>query len=211
MDAVSISQGELIEWGVAARALPGESRSGDRHLVEPFSDGVLVAVVDGLGHGDEAADAAEAATDILIRYAQESPVSLVRRCHESLWGTRGVAMSVAAFARSSHTMSWLGVGNVEGSLFRDCPGSRPARDSLIQRGGVVGFRLPPLQPSVVTVGQGDLLVLATDGIAAYSLDGLRMTEPPERIASDILARFARDTDDALVLVARCRGEASWTQ
>jgi len=211
MDAVSISQGELIEWGVAARALPGEARSGDCHVVESFPDGMLVAVVDGLGHGDEAAEAAEVATDILIRHAQESPVSLFRRCHESLSGTRGVAMSVAAFARSSHAMSWLGVGNVEGSLFRDCPGSRPARDSLIQRGGVVGYRLPPLQPSLVTVGQGDLLVLATDGIAAYSLDGLRMTEPPERIASDILARFARDTDDALVLVARCRGEASWTQ
>jgi negative regulator of sigma-B (phosphoserine phosphatase) len=209
MDAVTISQGELIDWGVAARALPGEARSGDCHVVEPFSDGVLVAAVDGLGHGDEAADAAEAATDILTRHAQESPVSLIRRCHESLSGTRGVAMSVAVFARSSHTMSWLGVGNVEGSLFRDCPGSRPERDSLILRGGVVGYRLPPLQPSVVTVGEGDLLVLATDGIAAYSLDGLRMTELPKRIASDILGRFARDTDDALVLVVRCRGEASW--
>lgn len=211
MDAVDISQSGLIEWGVAARALPGEAHSGDAHLVEPFTDGVLVAVVDGLGHGDEAAEAARSALEVLGRHAQEPPVSLVRRCHEGLSGTRGVAMSLASFAMSTHTMSWLGVGNVEASLFRSRPGSRPMRDSLILRGGVVGYRLPPLHPSVLAIGPGDVLVLATDGIGGYSLDGLGLSGQPTSIAEGILARFARETDDALVLVARCLGEASWTR
>ena len=43
--------GPWIEWGVATRALPGQAESGDRHLVQRFPDGVLAAVVDGLGHG----------------------------------------------------------------------------------------------------------------------------------------------------------------
>jgi hypothetical protein len=207
MDAAAISQSALIEWGVAARPLPGETRSGDAHVIEPFPGGVLVAAVDGLGHGSEAAQAAEAATDILIRNAHEPPVDLVRRCHEGLWGTRGVAMSLASFVGSNRTMSWLGVGNVDASLIRSGPGPRIVRESLILRGGVVGYRLPMLRPSVILVGRGDTLVLATDGIESYSLDEQRMTGPPRRVAEDILAGFAKQTDDALVLVARYRGDA----
>ena len=117
-------------------------------------------------------------------------------------------MSVASFAWTSHTVSWLGVGNVECSLFRGNGGSRPKRESLLLRGGVVGYRLPRLLPSVVPVEPGDVLLLVTDGIGGYSFDSPWMTEQPARIAEDILARFARGTDDALVLVARYRGEAS---
>ena len=210
MDAVIISQSELIEWSVAARPLPGEEVSGDAHVVQSFPDGLLVAVVDGLGHGSEAAEAASVATAILTEHAHEPPVSLVRRCHEGLIGTRGVAMSVAVLSNGG-PMSWLGVGNVEASLFRSAQASPAVRDSLILRGGVVGYRLPPLQPSFVTVGPGDVLVVATDGIGSYSLDGMAVVEPATKIAKSILARYARETDDALVLVARCRGEASWTR
>jgi phosphoserine phosphatase RsbX len=208
MVADAIGPGELIDWAVASRALPGEARSGDLHVVEPFADGVLVGVVDGLGHGDEAADAAEAAVGTLIDHAHEAPVSLVRQCHERLIGTRGVAMSVASITGRDQSMQWLGVGNVEASLFRCRPATAPARESLILRGGVVGYRLPFLRSSVVAVGRDDLLVLATDGIQSYSFDALRATAPPARIAQDILARFARDTDGALVVVARYVGEPS---
>jgi len=206
MDADIIGQSELIDWGVAARALPGQARSGDSHVVQPFDQGVLVAVVDGLGHGDEASDAAQAAIDILTRYPHESPVSLVRRCHEGLWGGRGAAMSVASFDRRAHTMSWLGVGNVDASLIRAGIGGRQVRESLILRGGVVGYRLPTLHASGVQVQRGDVLVMATDGIENPSLDGQWLRGQPGRIADDLLARFARETDDALVLVARYRGE-----
>jgi phosphoserine phosphatase RsbX len=205
MDSAAISQGELIEWGVAARPLPGETRSGDAHVIEPFPGGVLVAAVDGLGHGSEAADAAEAATEILIRNAHEPPIDLIRRCHEGLWGSRGAAMSLASFTESTRTMSWLGVGNVDATLIRSGSGSRMVRESLILRGGVVGYRLPNLRPSVISVARGDMLVLATDGIEGYSLDEHRTIGPPLRVAEHILTSFARETDDALVLVARYRG------
>jgi negative regulator of sigma-B (phosphoserine phosphatase) len=51
----------LIDWGVASRALPGQAVCGDMHLIKPVGDGVLLAVVDGLGHGDEATVAAKTA------------------------------------------------------------------------------------------------------------------------------------------------------
>ena len=57
-EAVPDSESPLLEWGVATRALEGQSESGDMAVVVPFDHGVLAAAVDGLGHGPEAARAA---------------------------------------------------------------------------------------------------------------------------------------------------------
>src|SRR6185436_19596448 len=84
----------LIAWGVAERALPGQMVSGDKHLVKPLADGVMLAVVDGLGHGDDATIAAKIATAVLESHAGEPPTALVTRCHEALASTRGVVMTL---------------------------------------------------------------------------------------------------------------------
>jgi phosphoserine phosphatase RsbX len=88
----------FIDWAVAARPLAGQSVSGDRHAVAPFPAGALVGVIDGLGHGEEAAVAAAIAVATLTAHAHEPVISLLKRCHEQLKGTRGVVMSVASFA-----------------------------------------------------------------------------------------------------------------
>src|SRR6266542_1380546 len=94
----AIPAASRIEWGVAARALAGQSESGDLHLVQPFPYGVLIAVVDGLGHGEEAAAAARAAAAVLKVHPEEAPVALVERCHQELLSTRGVVMSLASLS-----------------------------------------------------------------------------------------------------------------
>src|SRR2546422_9685878 len=116
MRETPVSTPRLMEWGGAPRAPPGQAESGDLHLVKPVGSGVLVAVVDGLGHGAEAATAAQAAVAALERHATESPVALVERCHRALKGTRGAVMSVALIGWPDRSMTWLGVGNVEGLL-----------------------------------------------------------------------------------------------
>jgi hypothetical protein len=197
----------LIEWGVAARTMPGETRSGDLHVVALFPRGVLIAVVDGLGHGDEAADAAASAADVLTHYASEPLLPLMHRCHEALRPTRGVAMSVASFVRDGSSLSWIGVGNVEATLFKDAPSGRE-RESMLLRGGVVGYRLPQLRTSTVALREGDTLVFATDGVERGAFDHLPSAGAPASIAEDLMARFGLGTDDALVLVARYLGEAA---
>jgi len=138
----------LIEWGAAALTLPGQSRSGDRQAVMLFPGGALVAVVDGLGHGELAAVPAETAIEALERYAREPVVALIQRCHERLRGTRGAVMSLASFREADSTMTWLGVGNVVGVLLRADPGAVPRQEYLSLRGGVVGDQLPRLDASV---------------------------------------------------------------
>ena len=197
----------LIDWGVATLTLAGERESGDLHLVKPIGTGVLVSVVDGLGHGADAAAAARAAVAALNRHAQESVLLLLQRCHEALAGTRGVVVSVALFDRTDGSMTWLGVGNVEGVLLYADGGGRRGRERLVTRGGIVGSELPPLRAEVLAVAPGDTLVLATDGVHSGFADDLTVDAPPQQLADQILKRCGKSTDDALVLVARYVGDA----
>ncbi|HEX9283689.1 MAG TPA: SpoIIE family protein phosphatase [Gemmatimonadales bacterium] len=200
----------LIDYGVATRTLPGEAESGDLHLVKPVGNGVLVAVVDGLGHGAEAAAAARAAVTALDRHASESVLPLLLRCHQALAGTRGVVMSVAFFDRGDASMTWLGVGNVEGVLLYTDPAARPVRASLVTRGGIVGSELPRLRAEVISVGAGDTLIFATDGVKTGFVDGVPADAVPQQLAEYILTRYGKGTDDALVLVARYAGAGAHT-
>jgi phosphoserine phosphatase RsbX len=197
----------LVEWGVAGRVFAGEAASGDEHVVAPFHDGVLLAVIDGLGHGMEAATAARKTVAVLAAAAHESLSVLARRCHEALQGTRGAVMSCASFRGSDSSLSWLGIGNVEGILIRANPAAVPPRELLLLRGGVVGYQLPSLQAAVIRIAPGDTLVFATDGLRSdFALD-VNCAVPVQAIADRVLSRHAKLTDDALVLVARFPGRA----
>ena len=83
MQDESVISRPLIAWGVARRALPGQVVCGDLHLIQPIRDGVLAAVVDGLGHGNEALAAAQTAIAVLERHAEAPLTALVNLCHDA--------------------------------------------------------------------------------------------------------------------------------
>jgi negative regulator of sigma-B (phosphoserine phosphatase) len=191
-----------IEWGVASRALPGQSRSGDLSVVKSFPNGVLVAALDGIGHGEEAAAPAVVARSILEAHAGEPVIALMERCHAGLRAMRGVAMSVASFNLSEGLITWLGVGNVQGVLLRRGVSRSGTEESLLLRAGVVGVQLPSLKVSVIPVSTEDTLIFTTDGVNTDFDRRLARNHPPRKAAESILARHGKTTDDALVLVAR---------
>jgi hypothetical protein len=204
METKGVGAQPLLEWGVASLAFPGEAVSGDLHLVQPFPGGALVAAVDGLGHGEGAARAAQVAVATLQAHAHEAVLALLQRCHEALRETRGAVLTVASF-HSGGTVAWGGVGTVEAVLLRADARAGPAREEVLLHPGILGLPLPPLRCAVLPVAPGDTLLLATDGVRGGFADGLRLGEPPQQLAERILARDAKSTDDALVLVARYLG------
>ena len=195
----------ILEVGVASAALPGERTSGDVHVVREYAAGAMVAVLDGLGHGDLAAAAAQRGARELARRDGESVISLVRYCHQAVRDTRGVVLSLATFSTIDDTMTWMAIGNVMGVLVRADPEAAPRRERVVQRGGVVGLELPRLQTTTTTVAPGDLLVFATDGIHPDFVEDLRAGEAPQALAERILASASVGWDDALILAARYRG------
>jgi serine phosphatase RsbU (regulator of sigma subunit) len=187
----------LVEWSVAMRALGSES--GDQYFVTRTADGVLIAVVDGLGHGPEAAAVAKAAIAALEADPARNLPARLAHCHERLRDTRGAVLSLAAFAPGR--LSWLGVGNVDGVLVR--AGARVA-EHLLVRSGVVGCRLPSLEVTRLTVEPGDTLVLATDGVDGQFAQDAAASRA-HATAEHLLLKHGKGTDDALVMTVRYLG------
>ena len=191
-----------ITTGVATLPLPGQQESGDLSFVKSVDSRTLVAVVDALGHGEDAAAAAHTAVATLDRYARESLPELVKRCHSALAGTRGVVLGIASFDPAAATMTWLGVGNISGILMRADGGTRPTRVSLVPAAGFIGSEPIAAVSRVVALLPGDTIFLTSDGIRDGFADALTLPGTPQGLADHIMSRYAKGTDDALVLVAR---------
>jgi phosphoserine phosphatase RsbX len=198
---------QVLDWSVASRALPGQLVSGDLHLVAPWRDGVLVGVVDGLGHGEEATAAARIAIAVLEQHAGESVISLVQHCHRALLRTRGVVMTLASLNTVESTVSVVGIGNVETVIVRANPLAQPRRESVLLRGGVVGYQLPALHASILPIMAGDVLVFCTDGVREDFCDLINPQDPMPQLVERIMAKKFRGTDDGLVLGCRYVGKS----
>jgi negative regulator of sigma-B (phosphoserine phosphatase) len=197
---------EPVEWAVARRCRAGEASCGDLAVVTAVPDGVLVAGIDGLGHGAEAARASQKAAQVMRERPSSDLELLVRRCHVALQGTRGAAISLAFLCPSRHGMTWLGVGNVEGRVLGSDPSATRPKGSLALRSGVPGHELPAVQATTLALRPGDVLVLATDGIQRAFADSLDVSGSTRAISERILARYWKPPDDALVVAVRYLGQ-----
>ena len=190
----------LIDWSASSQPRRGEIESGDQYLVTRVDHTALIAVIDGLGHGAPAAEAARAAIHTIQSNATESLAELARLSHEAVRATRGVVMTLASIDCESATISWLGIGNVAAVILR---ASSPDTESLVLRGGVVGQRLPTLVPVTRPWTAGDTLIITTDGVRWDPYQGTLRADPTDVVARQLLEQNAAGDDDALVLVARC--------
>lgn len=190
-----------VAIAAAREPATGEQRCGDVAVVLPCARGVLLAAIDGLGHGDAAATAAELAASVLGAHPDEPLAQLLERCHAALEGTRGAAVTVARIDVEAATLTWLAVGNVAGLVM---PGDGDGRRAAaLQLAGVVGDRLPPqLVPVALPLAAGDALLLSSDGVDGAVADGLRVRGELGPLAEGLLRRHRRGDDDALVLLAR---------
>jgi negative regulator of sigma-B (phosphoserine phosphatase) len=198
------SERVALEWAVAGSALDCDA-SGDLHLVLPGRSQSLVCVMDGLGHGRDARFAAEECAASLKAHLGAPLIDLVHRAHESLRATRGVAMTLGLIDHDAARLEWVAIGNVEGLVLRQGLPRGTMFDAVVLRGGVVGYRLPPLKRSEVALAPNDRIVLATDGIKSGISEGLDLSLGAQELADHIARRFTKGSDDALVLVVHYLG------
>jgi negative regulator of sigma-B (phosphoserine phosphatase) len=196
---------EPVEWGVAMRCRRGEATSGDRAVVTVLPEGVLVAAIDGLGHGHEAARAARKAAEVVHERPSRDLALLVQRCHDALKGTRGAAITLAFVSPSEGGVTWLGVGNVEGRVLSGDRSATQPKGSLPLGNGVPGHELPPVRATRIDLRPGDVIVLATDGVESAFADSLDVSGSTQAISERILADHWKPLDDALVVAVRYLG------
>jgi len=197
-----VAPGGIVVGG-ASRPYPGETHNGDAWRVDWQANGCRISLIDGLGHGPEAARAAQAALDALEAHPDLAPEASLRACHLALGHTRGAAISVARITADGAHLEFCGVGNAEGVLLH-----ASGREHMITYRGIVGATLPRLRTFTHVLPAGWLLAMFTDGVRSrFQVDGVstRIDADLTTAAESILATWARPTDDATVLLAYAPG------
>jgi negative regulator of sigma-B (phosphoserine phosphatase) len=191
-----------LDVGVAGAPMAGEERSGDVAVFCATAVGGVACLIDGLGHGPEAADAAETCADVVRANADAPPLELLDRCHAALLDSRGAVMTAAWFDLERGAVSWAGVGNVDARFIRSGPELR--EDVALVFGGVIGYRMPKVRVATRDLARGDLLVMITDGIHGAISPALAGGGAARALAERIFAMHGKGNDDALAVVVRYR-------
>lgn len=185
-----------IDLGWALRPYPGLTVCGDAVEIRTEHLFVSVALADGLGHGPEAALAADLFCHVVRDSTSRVPEQMLREAHSRLIGTRGVAAAVLCFDIDNARAQFSGVGNID-LRARSC---RPMNAFSLP--GVVGGMMRKTKQFDLTLTEGDLLVLFSDGISSrFDFDELG-DGSAQQMADALLARQAKAHDDASCVVIR---------
>lgn len=189
-----------VTCGYATRPLAGEVVCGDCCGVWLSDARTVLAVADGLGHGEAAAQAAQAAISCIEENLARSCEEMFARCDERLIGTRGAALAVAIIEPASGRLTVATVGNIRVLLLCE------SRELRLDGGrGIVGAGYQNLMPETLALDDGNILAMFSDGldefppIRGYCADRFASAQDQ---AEDILEHCAHGADDAAVLIYR---------
>jgi len=189
-----------VELAGLVSPIAGETASGDNLAWEINGDRCIVMMADGLGHGMQAAEAADEAVRVFRAHSSESPAYLISRLHDALKKTRGAAAAIAEVRTLAGTLTYAGVGNISGSIL-----SHTLSRSLVSHNGTLGHVMARVQEFKVEWPKDGILVMHSDGLQSrWDLSrypGL-LSRQPALIAGVLLRDFRRERDDASVLVLK---------
>jgi len=189
-----------LEVGAVCVPKPGELVCGDAWAVACRAGVTIIVVVDGLGHGLPAADAAAAALDAFAASRTPEPRIVLEEIHAALRSTRGAAVAVAVVDPRRRLVRYAGLGNIAGAIL----GTGPARH-MVSHNGTAGHEARRLDEFSYQWPKGSLVVIHSDGLGTHwdlgRYPGLAQREP-SLIAGVLYRDFARRRDDVAVVVAR---------
>lgn len=181
-----------------SRPLAGEDACGDAYAAREVEGRRQIMLCDGLGHGQLASVAAQAAVSAFTTAPGLGLVELVRYLHQRLQHTRGAVAGVAELGPDG--VSFAGIGNISASIV---DGER--RRSMVSLPGIVGQQATTIRAFDYRVSPSALVILHSDGLTERwdlaQYPGL-YEHAPVIIAGTLLRDAAKRRDDAAVLVAR---------
>lgn len=202
-EAVKPAAGAAFDCAGVALPAPWERQCGDTWAEAHRPVETALMVVDGLGHGDQAARAAAAAADAFYEHPWLAPADQLRALHDALFHTRGAAAAVARLDAQAGTVVFAGIGNVAGAVV-----GPQGTTHAVSSHGIVGHQFNRVREFTYDIGPASLLMLHTDGVSGrFDLDaypGLARSHPL-LVAATLVRDFRRAADDACVAVARHAG------
>jgi serine phosphatase RsbU (regulator of sigma subunit) len=189
-----------LETAAVSEPIQGEDSCGDGWGIRRFADSLMLMVVDGLGHGILAAEAAQEAQRVLSLAEDVSPQDILQDVHDALRKTRGAAVAIAKIQPEKGLLSFAGVGNISASIV-----SAGVSRSLASNNGTVGHQIPRVQEFTYPWNADSILVMHSDGLGSrWDLErypGI-WSKHPSIVAAILHRDFCRGRDDVTVLVAK---------
>lgn len=189
-----------VAVGVATAAKPGFADNGDAFVVRSWDDRLLVGVIDGVGHGDLAHAAAQAARRYVETHYDQPLAAVMHGTDLACRGTRGVVMGLARLDWDQQSVEYCAIGNIEARLL----GSASSRGFIVRR-GILGVNAPAARATVHPWDPTSTLILHSDGIMSHwegQIADDDLSGSAVDVANRMLARLNRGTDDATVLVVK---------
>lgn len=191
-----------LEVGAVSVPIAHETVTGDGWSLKGEPARPRLMVVDGLGHGAMAAEAAAAALRVLDLHTVDPIVDFLNRTHTALAHTRGAAVAVVDFDISHRQIKFTGVGNISGRVW-----DSTTERNFVSNHGIAGHELPTIREYQYPWPEDSSIVLATDGLLTrWSMDhypGLRLRHP-SLLAGVLYRDFERGKDDVTVVALRER-------
>lgn len=185
-----------MQLGYLSCPKKGETVCGDSYFIRVEKDRAIMAVVDGLGHGEMAFLASQTAVKCIDLNWEKDATDIIRKCHESLKRTRGAVIGIAKIDFVKKRLEYSGVGNIE---FRAISSNDIKPISI---NGIVGYNLRKTKKFEYDISQGDLFVMFSDGISSKFLLNDYKMYGPKKMAEIIMQKFGNNNDDATIIVAR---------
>lgn len=190
----------VLTVGAVCLPVRGEQALGDAWAMKPGRAATLFMLADGLGHGPDAAAAANLAVEVFASQAACSPHELLPLIHAALRGTRGAAVAVAELALGERVLRFAGVGNLSGLIL-----SAGTAQHMVSHYGTAGADVRKIQEFSYPWPQDGMLVLHSDGLATHwalgDYPGLAQKHPA-LVAGVLYRDHQRLRDDSTVVVAR---------
>ncbi len=193
-------QASAVRTGVINLAKSGETVSGDAWYVESSSRRTVCAVVDGLGHGSLAAEAAVLAVESLHEH-HDAPLSdQIDFAHGALRSTRGAAVGVAEILHDQGIVRFVGIGNIMAAVCQD-----GATRNMVSQNGILGHQIRKVTEFQYPWSESAMLIMCSDGINTHwdlgQYAGLTARDP-SLIAATLYRDFTRGRDDTTVIVLK---------
>ena len=186
--------------GAAVAPYPGEKVCGDNWSFAAAKAGPTLLLVDGSGHGFEAARATEIAIRCFIDHTEQSCEAIMDAIHRILAPTRGAAVAVVRIDAAAKLVRLVGVGNISALLIHS-GGTR----HMVSHNGTAGHVAPRIREFTYEYDAAALVVLHSDGVATRwdiaAYPGL-ITQHPALIAGVLLRDHRRGRDDASIVAMR---------
>lgn len=187
--------------GAVQVCYPGEKVCGDGYSIKKIGSGYQFFMGDGLGHGNNAHEAAQEAITAFKECREKSPAEALRYIHQCVKKTRGLVCTIAYLDYESQKWYLCGIGNISTVLYTGVTSK-----NYTPYNGILGHNIPrTLNDSVIHLEKYQTLIMHSDGLRTRwnltDLPGLLKYDP--NIISAVLYKDnARHNDDMSVFTVK---------